>query len=160
MWCVRTIPNTNRFDWYIVLFSYFPCRMIRWFLWTWTRLLVLMTTSELSRWLKQHRESVSKILRKDFIEIVQLVIFFNGQVDMSSRQRLRLAHDIFDMISDSDDEIKFDECGILKPVTLCKSTIVVVSYIISTIWYCWIEHMILNLVNWRLPSFTKPGSWP
>lgn len=30
------------------------------------------------------------------------------------------------MVSENDEEIKFDECGILKPVTLSKSTIVVV----------------------------------
>jgi len=46
-------------------------------------------------------------------------------VDMSSRQRLKAANDIFEMISDNDEEIKFDDCGILKPVTVSKSTIVV-----------------------------------
>jgi hypothetical protein len=29
------------------------------------------------------------------------------------------------MISENDEDIKFDECGILKPVTVSKSTIVV-----------------------------------
>ena len=48
-------------------------------------------------------------------------------VDMSSRQRLKVVNDIFEMISDNDEEIKFDDCGILKPVTVSKSTIVVVS---------------------------------
>ena len=47
-------------------------------------------------------------------------------LDMSSRQRLKAANDIFEMISDNDEEIKFDDCGILKPVTVSKSTIVVV----------------------------------
>lgn len=46
--------------------------------------------------------------------------------DMSSRQRFRPTNDIFDMISENDEDIKFDECGILKPVTATKSTIVVV----------------------------------
>ena len=47
--------------------------------------------------------------------------------DMSSRQKLKVINDIFEMISENDDEIKFDECGILKPVTFSKSTITVVS---------------------------------
>jgi hypothetical protein len=46
--------------------------------------------------------------------------------DMSSRQRLKATNDIFEMISENDEDIKFDECGILKPVTVSKSTIVVV----------------------------------
>ncbi|CAF0874863.1 unnamed protein product [Rotaria sp. Silwood1] len=46
-------------------------------------------------------------------------------VDMSSRQKLKAINDIFEMISENDEDIKFDECGILKPVTLSKSTIVV-----------------------------------
>ncbi|CAF1464649.1 unnamed protein product [Adineta ricciae] len=46
---------------------------------------------------------------------------------MSSRQRFRPANDIFDMISENDEDIRFDECGILKPVTATKSTIVVSS---------------------------------
>ncbi|UJR38380.1 hypothetical protein I4U23_031050 [Adineta vaga] len=46
-------------------------------------------------------------------------------VDMSSRQRFRPTNDIFEMISENDEDIKFDECGILKPVTATKSTIVV-----------------------------------
>jgi hypothetical protein len=33
------------------------------------------------------------------------------------------------MISENDEDIKFDECGILKPVTVSKSTIVVVCFI-------------------------------
>lgn len=45
---------------------------------------------------------------------------------MSSRQKLRTTNDIFEMVSENDEDIKFDECGILKPVTLSKSTIVVV----------------------------------
>lgn len=45
---------------------------------------------------------------------------------MSSRQRLKAINDIFEMISENDEDIKFDEIGILKPVTLSKSTIVVV----------------------------------
>ena len=54
----------------------------------------------------------------DFINILFL--------DMSSRQRLKATNDIFDMISENDEDIKFDECGILKPVTVSKSTIVIV----------------------------------
>jgi hypothetical protein len=45
---------------------------------------------------------------------------------MSSKQKLRATNDIFDMISENDEDIKFDEYGILKPVTVSKSTIVVV----------------------------------
>lgn len=45
---------------------------------------------------------------------------------MSTRQKFKAINDIFEMISENDDDIKFDECGILKPVTLSKSTIVVV----------------------------------
>ncbi len=45
---------------------------------------------------------------------------------MSIRQKLKLTNDIFEMISENDEDIKFDECGILKPVTCSKSTIVVV----------------------------------
>lgn len=45
---------------------------------------------------------------------------------MSSRQKFKVTNDIFEMISDNDDEIKFDDLGILKPVTVSKSTIVVV----------------------------------
>lgn len=52
-------------------------------------------------------------------------------LDMSSRQRLKTVNDIFEMISDNDEEIKFDDCGILKPVTVSKSTIVVVSSMAS-----------------------------
>jgi hypothetical protein len=37
-----------------------------------------------------------------------------------------VTNDIFEMISENDEDIKFDECGILKPVTVSKSTIVVV----------------------------------
>ena len=48
---------------------------------------------------------------------------------MSSRQRVRIINDIFEMVSDNDEEIKFDEFGILKPVTVCKSTIVVVRFL-------------------------------
>ncbi len=43
--------------------------------------------------------------------------------DMSSRQKLKSTNDIFDMISENDEDIKFDEYGILKPVTVSKSTI-------------------------------------
>jgi hypothetical protein len=45
---------------------------------------------------------------------------------MSSKQKLRATNDIFEMISENDEDIKFDEYGILKPVTVSKSTIVVV----------------------------------
>ena len=45
---------------------------------------------------------------------------------MSSRQKLKATNDIFEMISENDEDIKFDECGILKPVTVSKSTIVIV----------------------------------
>ncbi|CAF0890228.1 unnamed protein product [Rotaria sordida] len=48
-------------------------------------------------------------------------------VDMSSRQKLKAINDIFEMISENDEDIKFDDCGILKPVTVSKSTIVVSS---------------------------------
>ncbi len=44
---------------------------------------------------------------------------------MSSKQKLKATNDIFEMISENDEDIKFDECGILKPVTVSKSTIVV-----------------------------------
>ncbi len=40
-----------------------------------------------------------------------------------------MANDIFDMISENDEDIKFDECGILKVVTHSKSTFVVVCLI-------------------------------
>ena len=50
---------------------------------------------------------------------------------MSSRQKFKVTNDIFEMISDNDDEIKFDESGILKPVTVSKSTIVVVGRLSS-----------------------------
>ena len=52
-------------------------------------------------------------------------------LDMSSRQRFRPTNDIFDMISENDEDPKFDECGILKPVTATKSTIVVVRELFS-----------------------------
>jgi hypothetical protein len=52
---------------------------------------------------------------------------------MSSRQKLKATNDIFEMISENDEDIKFDECGILKPVTVSKSTIVVVSILISNL---------------------------
>ncbi len=52
---------------------------------------------------------------------------------MSSRQKFKATHDIFEMISENDEEIKFDECGILKPVTLSKSTIVVVGSMICNV---------------------------
>lgn len=45
--------------------------------------------------------------------------------DVSSRQKIRTANDIFDMISENDEDIKFDECGILKIVTRSKSTTVI-----------------------------------
>ncbi len=51
---------------------------------------------------------------------------FDWIVDLSSRQKIRAANDIFDMISENDEDIKFDECGILKVVTHSKSTFVVV----------------------------------
>jgi hypothetical protein len=41
-----------------------------------------------------------------------------------------VTNDIFEMISENDEDIKFDECGILKPVTVSKSTIVVVCLLI------------------------------
>ncbi|CAF0926851.1 unnamed protein product [Rotaria sordida] len=43
-------------------------------------------------------------------------------VEMSTRQKVRTANDIFEMISENDDDIKFDECGILQVVTQSKST--------------------------------------
>ena len=49
---------------------------------------------------------------------------------MSSKQKLRATNDIFEMISENDEDIKFDDCGILKPVTVSKSTIVVVCQLI------------------------------
>jgi hypothetical protein len=52
---------------------------------------------------------------------------------MSSRQKLKATNDIFEMISENDEDIKFDEYGILKPVTVSKSTIVVVSLLISNL---------------------------
>ena len=45
---------------------------------------------------------------------------------MSTRQKVRTTNDIFDMISENDDDIKFDEYGILKVVTQSKSTFVFV----------------------------------
>ena len=48
---------------------------------------------------------------------------------MSSKQKLKSTNDIFEMIAENDEDIKFDECGILKPVTMSKSTIVVVGFI-------------------------------
>jgi hypothetical protein len=45
---------------------------------------------------------------------------------MSSRQKLKAINDIFDMIADNDEDIRFDDWGILKPVTVSKSTTVVV----------------------------------
>jgi len=58
------------------------------------------------------------------------LIFFveNKYLDLSSRQKIRTANDIFDMISENDEDIKFDECGILKIVTHSKSTIVIVNF--------------------------------
>jgi hypothetical protein len=47
---------------------------------------------------------------------------------MSSKQKLKATNDIFEMISENDEDIKFDECGILKPVTVSKSTIIVVCF--------------------------------
>jgi len=52
---------------------------------------------------------------------------------MSSRQKLKAINDIFEMISENDEDIKFDECGILKPVTFSKSTIVVCLFILNLI---------------------------
>lgn len=49
-------------------------------------------------------------------------------LDMSSRQKLKATNDIFEMISENDEDIKFDDCGILKPVTVSKSTIVIVGW--------------------------------
>jgi hypothetical protein len=43
---------------------------------------------------------------------------------MSSRQKRRTTDDIFEMISENDEDIQFDECGILKAVTQSKTTIV------------------------------------
>jgi hypothetical protein len=48
---------------------------------------------------------------------------------MSSRQKLKTTNDIFDMISENDEDIKFDECGILKIVTQSKATFVIVCVI-------------------------------
>lgn len=48
--------------------------------------------------------------------------------DLSSRQKIRTTNDIFEMISENDEDIKFDECGIIKVVTQSKTTMV-----------CWIE---------------------
>ncbi|CAF2536233.1 unnamed protein product [Rotaria sp. Silwood2] len=45
-------------------------------------------------------------------------------VDTSTKQKIRTANDIFEMISENDEDIKFDECGILKIVTKSKSTFV------------------------------------
>ncbi|CAF3564657.1 unnamed protein product [Adineta steineri] len=46
-------------------------------------------------------------------------------VDISSRQKCRTTNDIFEMISENDEDIKFDECGILKVVTQSKATFIV-----------------------------------
>jgi len=43
---------------------------------------------------------------------------------MSSRQKRRTTDDIFEMISENDEDIQFDEYGILKAVTQSKATIV------------------------------------
>jgi hypothetical protein len=43
---------------------------------------------------------------------------------MSSRQKRRTTDDIFEMISENDEDIQFDECGILKAVTQSKATTV------------------------------------
>jgi hypothetical protein len=48
---------------------------------------------------------------------------------MSSKQKLKATNDIFEMISENDEDIKFDECGILKIVTQSKSTTVIVCFI-------------------------------
>jgi hypothetical protein len=50
-------------------------------------------------------------------------------LDLSYRQKIRKTNDIFEMISENDEDIKFDECGILKVVTHSKSTFVVVCLI-------------------------------
>jgi hypothetical protein len=50
-------------------------------------------------------------------------------LDLSYRQKIRKTNDIFEMISENDEDIKFDECGILKVVTQSKSTFVVVCLI-------------------------------
>ncbi|CAF1066283.1 unnamed protein product [Adineta ricciae] len=46
-------------------------------------------------------------------------------IDLSPRQKNRTTSDIFDMISENDEDINFDEYGILKVVTQTKATIVV-----------------------------------
>ncbi len=46
-----------------------------------------------------------------------------------NRQKIKTTNDIFEMIPENDEDIKFDECGILKVVTQTKSTFVVVCLI-------------------------------
>ncbi|CAF3534888.1 unnamed protein product [Rotaria socialis] len=45
-------------------------------------------------------------------------------VDTSCKQKIKTPIDIFEMISENDEDIKFDECGILQVVTHSKSTAV------------------------------------
>ena len=45
---------------------------------------------------------------------------------MSSRHRLKVTNDIFDMIADNDPNVQFDHDGILKVMTHSKSTHVMV----------------------------------
>ncbi|CAF3969938.1 unnamed protein product, partial [Rotaria magnacalcarata] len=45
-------------------------------------------------------------------------------VDTSYKQKIKTPIDIFEMISENDEDIKFDECGILQVVTHSKSTTV------------------------------------
>ncbi|CAF1118167.1 unnamed protein product [Rotaria sp. Silwood1] len=45
-------------------------------------------------------------------------------VDLSTRHTIRTANDIFEMISENDEDIKFDEYGILQVVKKSKSTFV------------------------------------
>ena len=46
---------------------------------------------------------------------------------MSSRHRKKMTNDIFDMISENDEDIQFDEHGILKVIKKSKSTHVMVN---------------------------------
>ncbi len=55
-------------------------------------------------------------------------------LDLLNRQKIKTTNDIFEMISENDEDIKFDECGILKVVTQSKSTFVVVCLIKFFFW--------------------------
>ncbi len=55
------------------------------------------------------------------------ILYIEGEKDWCEwGLKERTSNDIFEMISENDEDIKFDECGILKVVTRCKSTFVVV----------------------------------